>query len=278
MTVVQSPNTPARTAGPTRQQRDGRAGATVVVRRLGPPLAVLALILVGWTFAARAYDIPLLFPGPAPTAAGLRDSLVSGELIDSILASLRRIATGFAIGVSLGTILGLLAGRSRIIWGLLEPLVNFFRFIPPLAWFAPALLLFGAGERSQIALIVYTTIFVVILNTMAGVNAVPKQKIRMAETFGASRATILVRVVLPVSLPYVLTGMRIALGNAFMTVVTAEMLGADTGLGVRINNGMTTLDMVSVLDAIFVLGILGFSSDLVFGVLTRRVQRRYGNG
>lgn len=276
MTAVQSSSTTTGT-GPARR-RGTPAGIAVVTRRIGPPLVVLALILFGWTIAARVYDIPLLLPGPAPTLTGLREALMSGDLIDAVLASLRRIATGFVIGVSLGTILGLLAGRSRIIWGLLEPLVNFFRFIPPLAWFAPALLLFGAGEKAQIALIVYTTVFVVIVNTMAGVNAVPKQKTRMAETFGASRSVILVRVVLPVSLPYVFTGMRIALGNAFMTVVTAEMLGADTGLGVRINNGMTTLDMVSVLGAIFTLGILGFSSDLAFGALSRAVQRRYGNG
>lgn len=246
-----------------------------VVRRVIVAAVGLVFVLALWEWASRSYGSPMLFPGPGDTFNGLIDSFQAGIMTDAILSSLRRILSGFAIGVTVGVVLGLAAGGSRIVWGLLEPFVNFFRSVPPLAWFAPALLLLGAGEKSQIALIVYTTVFVVLVNTMAGVRSVPKAKTRMASSFGAGRVRTLALVVLPSSLPYVLAGMRIALGNAFMTVVTAEMLGAQAGLGVIINNGMTTLNMVSVLGAIITLGVLGLISDVIFGVFVRRAGRRF---
>ena len=173
----------------------------VLVRRATALATGLAVVLGGWWLAAKAYGIPQLFPTPADTFRELSRSASDGSLFSATGASLRRIFIGLAIGSAAGVLLGLAAGASRFVWWFAEPFVNFFRFIPPLAWFAPVLLWFGAGETSKLVLIFYTTVFVVALNTMAGVRAVPRNKIRMAQSVGARRCHIFFLVMLPASMP-----------------------------------------------------------------------------
>ena len=204
--------------------------------------------------------------------------LADGTLLHASEVSLARIAVGFAVGSVGGVVLGLAMGRSATARAVLEPYVQFFRFIPPLAWFAPVLLWFGTGESAKVMLIVYTTIFVVTLNTIAGVEAVPRNKIRMAQSFGATSRQLFLLVTLPASAPYIFSGMRIAMGNSFMTVVAAEMLAANQGLGVLINDGLLFLQITTVFAAIIALGILGFATDRLFQFLIRRFGGRFSAG
>ncbi|MFF3867709.1 ABC transporter permease [Micromonospora sp. NPDC001898] len=262
-----------RTARPAVVRRPG--GAPRLRRALtivGGFVAVVAL----WWLAASFYGMPMLFPGPPDVVTQFKSVLADGSLAQAVSASLGRVAAGLVLGSLLGTLLGLLSGSSRVLEALLEPFISFFRFIPPLAWFAPVLLWLGAGEPAKLTLILYTTVFVVAVNTAAGVRAVPGNKLRMAATFGARPWQTFLLVRLPGSAAYILAGIRIALGNAFMTVVTAEMLGAPSGLGVIVTNGMATTNIRGVFVALITLGALGLIADRLFVALLRRFGARFG--
>ena len=114
---------------------------------------------------------------------------------------------------------------------LLEPYTEFLRFIPATALITVAVIWFGIGEGSKIFLIIYTTVFIVIINTAAGVSAVAPNKIRAARSLGAGPAQVFFFVALPATVPYILTGMRLAMANSFVTIVAAELVAANDGLG-----------------------------------------------
>ena len=238
----------------------------------------IVIVIIIWQVAAYRFHLLLLFPPPSTTFKRLFEMLLNGSLEWASLISLRRIMEGFLIGSVAGTGCGLLLGTSRTVRALAEPYVHFFRFVPPLAWFAPVLLWFGTGEAAKVLLIVYTTVFVVTLNAMVGVAAVPRNKLRMARAFGASPSQIFFLVVLPASAPYIFTGMRIAMGNSFMTVVAAEMLAASDGLGYLINSGVLFLDTTTVFSGVIALGALGFAADRAFQWVVRRLGGRFTAG
>jgi len=240
-------------------------------------LSLLA-VLGGWQFAAHRFRLLLLFPPPSATFERFVALLLDGSIEKASAVSLLRILAGFLVGSLAGILLGLLLGSSRLARALLEPYVHFFRFVPPLAWFAPVLLWFGIGEKARILLIVYTTVFAVALNAMAGVAAVSRNKIRMARAFGARPFQVFVLITLPASVPYIFTGMRVAMGNSFMTVVAAEMLAAGEGLGYLVNTGVIFLDTTTVFSGVIALGILGFTTDRVFRWLIRRFGGRFTAG
>ncbi|WP_083259629.1 ABC transporter permease [Cellulosimicrobium cellulans] len=245
------------------------------LRRAGVLLGSLVVLVALWEWGARAYGVPLLFPGPLAVAEAFGENLADGTLGEAVGASLTRIVAGFLVGSLAGVLLGLLLGGSRVAAGLAAPLVTFFRFVPPLAWFGPVLVWFGTGESAKILLIVYTSVFVVALNTIEGTTKVPRDMVRMAGVTGASWWQRMAWVTLPASVPYIAAGARVAMGNAFMTVVSAEMLGASTGLGVMVNNGMTSTNVPDVFSAILVLGALGLLTDRLFVLLVNTVGKRF---
>jgi len=253
-------------------------GPSITKRTLTDVLiAVLSIgcLFAVWEFASRTFGLLLLFPPPTVTLRRFAELMATGELERAGLFSLLRIFAGFFVGSLAGIFLGLLMGSFVNVRAVAEPYVHFFRFVPPLAWFAPVMLWFGSGEVARTILIVYTTIFIVALNAMAGVAAVPRNKTRMAHTFGATDAEVFRLITLPACAPYIFTGMRIALGNSFMTIVVAEILGARDGLGYLINNGVLFLDVALVFSGIIALGILGFLSDAVFSLLIRRFAGQF---
>jgi NitT/TauT family transport system permease protein len=136
---------------------------------------------------------------------------------------------------------------------------------------------FGIGETSKVFLIVYTTVFIVTINTMAGALSVTPNKIRAAQCLGASRTQIFFHVSIPATLPYILTGMRIAMANSFATIVSAEMLGANTGIGTVIWTARLFMLVEDVFVALIVLGLLGFIADRFFAILTFRFAGKYGS-
>jgi NitT/TauT family transport system permease protein len=157
----------------------------------------------------------------------------------------------------------------------LDPVVNFFRFIPPIAWISPFLIWFGIGELSKIALITYTVLFMVMLNTLSGVFSVHESKVKAAQCFGASRFEIYWWVVVPGTVRFMLDGMRIAIGNAFTTIVAAEMIAAQVGLGhlILVSRNFGATDIIFL--AMIVLGLLGMGADQIFVYLTRKHARRF---
>jgi NitT/TauT family transport system permease protein len=237
-------------------------------------LSFLTLLAI-WHVAAT-YVVPsVLFSPPLAVLAKLVELTRSGVLLEHVGVSLQRILIGFGLGSVLGVPIGLLMGNIRFVKRFLEPYTEFFRFIPAIAFLTVAVIWFGIGETSKIFLIVYTTIFIVILNTMAGVMSIPKNKVRAAQCLGASRAQIFFYVSIPATLPYILTGMRIAMGNSFATIVSAEMLGANAGLGTMMWTARLYMLVDDMFVGLFALGVLGFATDRLFRVLIFRFAGKY---
>lgn len=242
-------------------------------------LAVYTLsVLVGlgiWQLLAMKYGSSLL-ASPAQTLSAAKELARDGTLFNSVVASSRRILIGWGLGILVGAPIGLLVGQIRIVRQLLEPYIEFFRFIPPVAFVTLAVVWLGIGESSKVVLILYTAVFIVTLNTSAGVMAVNESKLRAAASLGASRRQILQRVVLPSTVPYIVTGARLAMGNSFLTIVSAEIVASQVGLGSLIwtSRNYGRIDWVFV--GIITLGVLGFVYDRVLRLVAVRVLRRYG--
>ena len=194
-------------------------------RLLGYATSV-AVVLLLWQYLSSRAVIPLLFPSPLSTLRVGLGLAGSGHLGADFVATLGRVLAGFALGSALGVTGGMLMGAFRPVRLFLEPYLQFLRFLPALAWIPAVMLWFGTGERAKIALLAYTTVFIVALNTMVGVTRVPGNQVRAARSFGATRGKIFFLVTIPATVSYVLTGMRLAMGNCFMTVVAAELVAS----------------------------------------------------
>ena len=238
-------------------------------------LSVVIVLAVWEILAGHLYRSILIPPFSKVVLAGYRLT-ASGELPMHIAASMGRILSGFVIGSLVAAPIGLVMGMSRTVRDALDAYVQFFRFVPAIAWLTPAVIWFGLGESSKVAIIVYGTIFVVAINTMVGVANVSPNKIWAGRMLGASQAQIFRHVVLPASLPFILTGMRLAMGGSFTAVVSAEMVSANEGLGFLIFNSRLWMATDVIFVVILVLGILGLGTDMLFRWVIRRFAHQYG--
>ena len=247
--------------------------------RPGGRLAIYALLALGtlavWQ-AIAAVTLPIFFPPPGEVAAAFWKTLRDGTLIENVGVSYLRIFAGWTIGCAIAVPLGLLAGRSALTRTLVEPYIEFFRFIPPIAFIGLFLIWFGLGETSKVLLIVYTALFVTFVNTLAGALAVEPEKIRAAQCLGASPRQIFTHVVVPATVPYIVTGLRLAMGNAFMTVIAAELVAAQSGVGHMIWSARLFAQTDYVFVGIITLGLMGFAANWVLRQVLLRAAYRYG--
>lgn len=266
------------TVGTTPNPRTEQGAPRAVRLRLRTLALYAVSVLLGvgvWQLLATTYG-PSLVASPHTTLSAAGELARDGTLINSVVASSRRILIGWALGLVVGVPVGLLIGQIRLVRQLLDPYIEFFRFIPPISFVTLAVMWLGIGESSKVVLIFYTAVFIVILNTSAGVMAVSESKLRAAASLGASRSRILRVVVLPSTVPYIVTGARLAMGNSFLTIVSAEIVASQVGLGSLIwtSRNYGRIDWVFV--GIITLGLLGFVFDRVLRVAASRVLRRYG--
>jgi NitT/TauT family transport system permease protein len=236
--------------------------------------SILAGLVVWQLSATRLFD-SILYPSAVDTIATLVREAAGGAIAKDIAITLGRVLAGFALGSALGASLGLLMGSFRIVLTFFRPIVNFFRCITPIAWIAPATIWFGIGETSKLFLVVYATMFIVLINTMAGISHVHPDRFRMARAFGASKLELFRLITIPASVPFILTGMRIGLGNSFMTVIGVEMLAGNNGLGYLIYSSRIFYRSDVMFACIIFLGIVGFAADRLFVLLRQKVLIRY---
>lgn len=252
-----------------RRTNSASRGALIRVFSIGIGL-LLWEILAGYVFPS------VFIPSLSQTVARGYELIASGQLFTHTKASMGRIMLGFAIGSLVGAPIGLIMGSSPIVRAFLDPYVQFFRFIPSIAWLTPAVIWFGIGELSKVVIIIYTTIFIVVINTAVGVLNVSPNKIWAARMLGATPLQTFMRVIVPATVPYMLTGMMLAMTGSFTAVVAAEMVGANAGLGYLIFDSRLWMDTRAIFMAILLLGFLGFAVDLLFRHLIRRFAGRYG--
>lgn len=257
------------TRGRVVSRRPSRSTALISVA------SVVGAVLL-WQFVTMFFVNPVFFPTPVRAFEKGVEMIGDGSLFGHVQASLARIFAGFFVGSLIGAPVGLLMGNFRPVRALFEPYIQFFRFVPSIAWLTPAVIWFGIGEVSKVVIIVYTTVFIVIINTIVGVSNVAPNKIWAARSLGANRTQTFLFIVMPATLPFILTGMRLAMGNSFATVVSAELIAADEGIGYLISNARIFLSTETIFLAIVVLGTLGFISDRIFRLAITRFAHQYG--
>ncbi len=263
----------------------GSAAGRSRSRRLAAEAAVGVLGLAGFVALWWA-SIVLLVPAdsflarfaPADAFGSLAQLLASGQLTGHIAASLRRIAVGLALAVTVGIPLGLAIGSLRALGLATGPLFGFARTISPLAWTPLAIILFGVGDAPVVFLIAIGAMWPIVLNTASGVAGLERGWLLVAHSLGGSRPEILQHVVWPGVRGQVLTGLRLATGLAWIILVPAEMLGVDSGLGYFILDARDRFAYDELVAAIIVIGALGFAIELIarrwFAVRRRSVGRR----
>lgn len=248
------------------------------LNRIWPPLLVIAAIVVLW-WAVIVYSGSLIFPSPQQVASGVLELARDGTLWEHIIASLVRVATGFLLALVVALPLGLWMGRVEGAYRTLNPVFQIMRPISPIAWIPIAILWFGVGDVAPVFLIFLAAVFPLIVQTSAGVHAIDGRYLRAAENFGVPRAKLFRQVIVPAVLPEVLTGMRIALGVAWLVVVAAEMIVRSSGLGFLImdaRNAGNRYDLVVA--AMIIIGLIGLGLDALMRRLEglKQVRWRYG--
>ncbi len=250
-----------------------------MTRKLFRNLAVPVVLLVLWQLLSLSGIIkPVILPSPvaiverlwiyllpAQTFAestGFSDWIWSSELLSDLVASMRRVILGFAVGAGLALPLGLLMGTDRRFESYINPVIQFLRPIPPIAYIPLAILWFGLGDPPAVFLISIGAFFPVLINTITGVRNVDSIYIRAATNLGANRMTMFRRVILPAATPYVLTGMRIGIGTAFIVVIVAEMIAVNSGLGYRILEAREYMWSDKVIAGMIAIGLLGLAIDV----------------
>jgi NitT/TauT family transport system permease protein len=242
-------------------------------------LAVPALVVSVWEGISRAgWVSPIILPAPSQVllrwlayarpllpydpAEGSRLAWIfSGELPHDAAASMLRVAGGFALGGGLALPIGLVMGARPRVYELLNPLVQIVRPIPPIAFIPLSILWFGLGNPPAFFLISLGAFFPVLMNTIAGVRNVDAIYLRAARNLGAGEWTVFWRVIVPAAMPYILAGVRIGIGVAFIVVIVAEMIAVNSGLGYRILEAREYFWSDKVIAGMISIGLAGLAID-----------------
>lgn len=241
---------------------------------LGISLATgLVLLLVWWAVSAIGLVPHLFLPGPREVAEAARsiaeEGYANASLWEHMAASLARILTAAALAVGLGVPLGLLMGLNRWVKGVLDAPIEFYWPLPPLSYLPLMIIWLGIGETSKITLLTLAMFAPIVLSAEAGVRSVPLERVNAALSLGASRIQLLRSVVLPSVLPEILTGIRIALGVGWGTLVAAELIAATRGMGYLIMSASHFLATDVVFVGIALIAACAFAFTLAMRLLER---------
>lgn len=242
---------------------------------------LLVLLILWWAVAAMQLISPLFLPPPGQvlqkliTIAGAQ-GFMDATLWQHLAASLGRILVALTAAVLIGVPVGIAMGLNATVRGILDPIIELYRPVPPLAYLPLMVIWFGIGETSKI-LLIYLAIFApVAMSALAGVKSAQQVRIRAAQSLGASRCQVLWYVILPGALPEILTGLRIGLGVGWSTLVAAELIAATRGLGFMVQSAGEFLATDVVLAGIAVIAIVAFSLELGLRALQRRLTPWHG--
>ncbi|HHQ4581627.1 taurine ABC transporter permease TauC [Aeromonas hydrophila] len=253
-------------------------------RRLGVSLLTLCALLALWWLVARLGLIsPLFLPPPAQvlkqfaTLAGPQ-GFMDATLWQHLAASLQRILIALIAAAFFGVTVGIAMGLSPTLRGMLDPLIELYRPVPPLAYLPLMVIWFGIGETSKV-LLIYLAIFApVAMATLAGVQGAKQVRLRAARALGANRWQVLWYVIVPGALPDILTGLRIGLGVGWSTLVAAELIAATRGVGFMVQAAGEFLATDVVLAGILVIALIAFTLELGLRALQRRLTPWHGEG
>jgi NitT/TauT family transport system permease protein len=240
------------------------------------PLGVAGLFLLLWEAGVRVSGSDL-FPKPVEVVRGIIELIQKGLLVKYIVASLFRVTCGFSLAVLVGVPFGLILGWYARAFQAFNPMLQIFRPISPIAWIPVAILWFGVSDAAPVFLIFLASVFPITVSAVASVQNMQPVYLRAAQNFGLTRAQLFRRVVFPACLPQVITGIRIALGVAWLVVVAAEMIAVNSGLGYLIidaRNAGKRYDLVVA--GMVMIGLIGLVLDLLVRRLEKFDEVRWG--
>lgn len=264
--------------GRARRQRDRR-------RRIIRGAIGIGVVLVLWQVMAVAYDLQQILPPPIAVARTIFNTLTLNyeqrwlygpNIYVHLAASLVRAISGFTIAAALAIPLGLLVGRSRAFREFVDPVIRSLYPIPGIAWIPLAILWFGLGNTAVIFVVVIAEFFPLYFNTEAGARNINPLLVDAARCFGAKRLTLFRRVILPASIPYIITGMRIALGGAWRMIVAGEMLASETGIGSVLIESRFQFRATDLMMAMVLISVVGYATErLIVGTLERKTTEKW---
>lgn len=254
---------PARTAARDRLRVPGSAG----LLRLVSPIVLLLL----WQAASSTGLLPeRLIAAPVQIARTAADLTTAGTLPDAIAVSLKRVAEGFAIGAVAAIVLALAAGLSRLGENAIDPPMQMLRALPFYGLIPLFILWFGIGETPKVALVALGVAFPLYLNTFAGIRGVDDRLIEAGRTLRLSRLALIRHVILPGALAQTLVGLRQSLGVAWLALIVAEQVNADSGLGWMINDAREFMRTDVIVVGLIVYSALGLLTDALVRLIERR--------
>ena len=260
--VEQEEAQPEAARRPPRRRRDHPGFS------LGLNLASVVLgIAIWWALAAAGLKLPT----PPEVVGRFGELIADGTLAGDVVASLTRVLVGFVLGTAVAIPVGFLMGWYATARGLIEPWVQFFRTIPPLAIIPLAIVLLGIDEAPKIFVIFLAAFLSCVISTFQGVVSVDRTLINAARVLGAKDFTIFRRVVVPASTPFILVGMRVGLGSSWATLVAAELIAAQQGLGYRMQNAQLYYDLPTIFVGLISIGVLGLLMDRILLAAERRL-------
>ncbi len=242
-----------------------------------PLVGVLAGLVVWWAASALVGDLP----SPLKTWEESRIYILNplekrGEMDQGIALlayySLTRVARGFLLGIAIATPLGFLLGLSKTLTRMFDPVMQVMRPISPLAWLPLGLVIFQKSEPAALFAIAVCSMWPTVINTMAGVRAIPQDYWNVAKVLRLSRVTTFVKIVVPATLPYMFTGFRLSLGIAWLVIVASEMLTGTPGVGGFLWQEYNSLVYAHILLAILTIGVVGFVLDRLMGLAEARLR------
>ncbi len=246
-------------------------GFQPIERPLDAAIAVAVLLAIWQAVSSAGWVNSLFLPSPAAIARALVDVTASGALWQNLQASLLRIALGWLIGTAAGLAIGLAIGLSSLARSTGMPIVSALFPIPKIAILPLLILWFGIGEPSKVATIALGVVFPTIVSAASGVDAVPRNLIRMAQSFDLPFRAIVTRIILPGAAPSILAGFRISVSTALILVVAAEMIGAERGIGAFILSAGNLMQTDQLMAGVVVLSVLG----IVFGAVVSKLESRF---
>lgn len=272
--------TPLPLAAPTRKAPrlvlPGVAALTSLLKAVVPPLLGILLFIGVWALIATKSEG---LPGPVSTWAAALE-LFANPFYDNgpndmgigwnIQHSLGRVGIGFGLAALVGIPLGFAIGRFAFLAGMLSPIISLLRPVSPLAWLPIGLLVFEAAGPASIWVIFISSIWPIILNTAAGVASVPQDYLNVARVLKLSEFKVLTRILFPAVLPHLMTGIRLAIGVAWLVIVAAEMLTGGTGLGFWVWDEWNNLNVEHILIAIIIVGLVGLALEQLLLLLAKR--------
>jgi sulfonate transport system permease protein len=235
-------------------------------------LVIPVAVLVSWQVLSDMGRVnESIFANPFRIAESFESMIAKGTYFKHITASLIRILKGFAIGSLIGFSLGTLTVLFKWIGWLFDIVIGLLRPVPPISFIPFLILWLGIGEKSKVAVITIGAFWPVLLNTMYGIKSADEKLLELGRAFGKDKRTVLFKLILPSAFPSIFTGLRLAIGNAWNCVVTAEMIASSVGLGFLISYGRELSRPEVLFVGIVSIGIVGFFVDALVIRLQRRV-------